>query len=185
MKQDLRVSITKRMIKESLLDLLNTKSLAKIKICELCECSGINRATFYRHYKTLQEVLHEIALDFFNQMPLPNKPPQNIAEAHKNMESVCTYIYEHSDIVKLLFSNQTNLDISHSMDEFYMEFLELRRKELPCEHLDEDTVKILMALFGGGCQCLIKKWILEDIKKTPEEIAAILCHVIRWPEFWG
>lgn len=185
MKQDLRVSITKRMIKESLLDLLNTKSLAKIKICELCECSGINRATFYRHYKTLQEVLHEIALDFFNQMPLPNKPLQNIAEAHKNMESVCTYIYEHSDIVKLLFSNQTNLDISHSMDEFYMEFLELRRKELPCEHLDEDTIKVLMALFGGGCQCLIKKWILEDIKKTPEEIAAILCHVIRWPEFWG
>lgn len=183
MKQDLRISVTKRMIKESLLDLLNTKPLSKIKISELCEKSGVNRATFYRHYKTLQEVLHETALDFFNQLPLPNEPPQTMDEAYKHMVSVCTHIYEHADMVKLLFSNNTDIDMMHGMNEFYQEFLELRKKELPLANLDEDTVEIIMALLGGGCQSLLRKWILEDIPKTPAQIASILCHVIRWPEF--
>lgn len=184
MKQDLRISVTKRMIKEALLHLLRTKPLSKIKISELCEKSGVNRATFYRHYKTLQDVLHEIAIDFFHQLPLPNKPPQTMEEAYKHMVSVCTHIYKHADMVRLLFSNNTDIDMIFGMNEFYQEFLELRKKELPCEKLDEDTIQIIMALLGGGCQCLLRKWILDDIPKTPAQIASILCHVIRWPDFW-
>lgn len=128
MKNDLQISVTKRMMKESLLDLLKSKPLSKIKVNELCEKSGVNRATFYRHYETLQDALHEIETDFIKQMPLPNKPPRNIKEAQNHMETVRTYIYDHSDMVKLLFLNQTDTDMIQCMSVFYREFLELRKE---------------------------------------------------------
>lgn len=50
MKDDQRVTLTKRLLQEGLLRLLETKEIDKINVTELCRESGINRATFYRHY---------------------------------------------------------------------------------------------------------------------------------------
>ena len=47
-KQDARVRYTKMMIRNSLLELLRTKPIAKITVTEICEMAGINRATFTR-----------------------------------------------------------------------------------------------------------------------------------------
>lgn len=183
MKKDLRIAVTKRMIKEALIRLLEAKPLDKIKINELCEASGVNRATFYRHYETLQDVLREIEIEFIRQMPCPAKPPRNVTEARSHMETVCTYFYDHCDMIKLLFLNRTGEDTMQGMREFYLSFLELRKEEIPVPNLDEDTAKVIIALVGGGVHCLLRQWILGDIHKTPGEIAAILCNVIRWPEF--
>ena len=73
MKQDLRVAVTKRMIQEALIRLLKNKPIDKIKVNELCEESGINRATFYRHYETLQDILREIEADVIRAMPQPRQ----------------------------------------------------------------------------------------------------------------
>lgn len=183
MKSDLRIAVTKRMIKDGMLELLKTKPLSKIKVSELCERSGVNRATFYRHYETLQDTFRELEIDFIKQLPLPHRPPKDIEEAHHNMEIVCTYIYDHADVVRLLFLNKADTEIIHGMKEFYQEFLELYKEKMPVTQMDEDTAQIIIALFGGGCQSLIRKWILDDIHKTPGEIATILCNIIRWPIF--
>ena len=46
MKENQRIAVTKRMLQEGLLRLLRTQPIDKIKVTELCEESGINRATF-------------------------------------------------------------------------------------------------------------------------------------------
>lgn len=181
MKNDLRIAVTKRMIQEALLQLLKSKPLDKIKVNELCAESGVNRATFYRHYETLQDVLLEIEKDFIRKMPRPGKPPRNMEEARTQLEMACTYLHDHADMVKLLFRNITDEDMAQEMNEFYKNFLELRKTEAPVPELDADTARIILALLGGGCRSLLRQWILEDIPKTPQEIAAIICHVIRLP----
>lgn len=178
MKNDLRIAVTKRMVKEALMELLKEKPLSKIKVSELCEKSGINRATFYRHYETLQDALHEVETEFMQQMPHLSTPPKSLKEAQQHMEAVCAYLYEHSDMVKLLFLDKTSPDLVESLNQFYRDILS-SRQELS---LNEDTLQILISFWVGGCQSLMRKWILDDIQKTPAEIAEILCHVIRWPE---
>lgn len=181
MKHDLRVAVTKRMIKEGLLQLLEEKTLEKIRINELCEKAGVNRATFYRHYNTPQDVLREIGLDFVKQIPKFDRPPQTLQEARFHLEAACTFVYEHSDVAKLILRNSTDEDMMFNMDQHYRTFLELRNKENAFPPIDEDTAGIVIAMIGGGCRCLLRKWILEDIPKTPGQIAAIMSSVIRWP----
>ena len=45
-KENQRITLTKRLLKESLVRLMEAKSLQKISVSELCKDAGINRATF-------------------------------------------------------------------------------------------------------------------------------------------
>ena len=50
MKDDQRTKLTKRLLREALLLLLEKNDINKIAVTQLCQQAGINRATFYRHY---------------------------------------------------------------------------------------------------------------------------------------
>ena len=181
MKENQRVTITKRMLKEGLLRLLEQKPLDKVRVNELCEESGINRATFYRHYQTPQDVLVELELDFVKQVASLSPKPRTEADARANLERACAYLYDHADVAKILFRCNTDIDMMAVLNEFFQQIWELRKEDPQLGQIDKDTARIILTLMGGGCYCLLRQWILEDIPKTPAQIAAILCNVIRWP----
>lgn len=181
MKENQRIAVTKRMLKEGLLRLLETKELGKIRISELCEESSINRATFYRHYVTVQDVLLELEIDFVKQMVPIIRSPGNAEEIQQRIAAACTYLDEHREIARILFQNNTDRDMLPRLNELYRQFWELRKNESGFPNMDEDTAKIIVSLLGGGSYCLLRQWIMEDISKTPQEIAAIMCNVVNWP----
>lgn len=183
MKENQRVAVTKRMLKEGLLRLLEKKPLEKIHVNELCRESGINRATFYRHYETPHDVLGELEMDIVGEIldNISRLRPKTIQEAQKILESFCVQIYEHADIFKVLFRCSSDEDIRHKLTIFYGQLWELRKDEREFASMDEETVMMIITILGGGCYCLLRYWIEYDIPKTPKEIAAILCNVIRWP----
>ena len=57
---DRRVKYTKNIIKESFVELLRKKDINKITVSELCEKADINRATFYRYYIDVYDLLEKI-----------------------------------------------------------------------------------------------------------------------------
>lgn len=179
MKTDLRISVTKRMIKEALFRLLEHKPIDKIKVNELCQESGVNRATFYRHYETLQDILREIEGDLIRAMPQPNSNLRSIDEARDYLERLCTYLYEHADIMRMLVLNRTDEEMMQSITDFYRQYLEMYLDTLPVERPGEDTIQVAIALFGGGSHYLMKRCVMGQIRKTPEELADILCNMIR------
>ena len=169
------------MLKEGLLRLLEQKGLDKIRVNELCAESGINRATFYRHYETAQDVLLELELDFVKQMVPDTRPPKDVEEARARLEYACVYLHDHAGVAKLLFRYNNDADMMRGLNEFYRQFWELRKNELHYDYLDDDTARVIVTMLGGGCYCLLRQWIMEDIPKTPQQIAAIMCNVIHWP----
>ena len=64
MKTDMRVILTKRLLREGLLSLLKEKPLSRITVTDLCQASGVNRATFYNHYETVPMILRDILREY-------------------------------------------------------------------------------------------------------------------------
>lgn len=62
-KTDRRTLITKGIIKDALLELLQNTSYEKITVTALCRQSEITRATFYLHYDNIDDVLDELLDD--------------------------------------------------------------------------------------------------------------------------
>ena len=65
-KTDLRIVKTKKILFNSLLNLMKTKNFEKIKISDICEESLVNRSTFYAHY----EDKYELLIDLFEERKL-------------------------------------------------------------------------------------------------------------------
>ena len=80
MKHDLRIAVTKKMIRDALLQLLEDTPLERITVSRLCDLSGVNRTTFYRHYQTLQDVLREQEAEFIRNAPRPMAAPKTMAD---------------------------------------------------------------------------------------------------------
>lgn len=72
-KTDRRTRITKKIVKDALLELLSAKPYEKLTIAALCRQAEITRATFYLHYNNLDEVLNEV-LDDAIQLAKADKP---------------------------------------------------------------------------------------------------------------
>lgn len=59
-KNDLRIIRTKKLLRNSLLQLLEEKKFENITVSELAAKAGINRKTFYLHYSSTRDLLDEI-----------------------------------------------------------------------------------------------------------------------------
>lgn len=63
-----RIRVTKAMLKEALITLLEEKNIGKITIYELCDRAEVNRTTFYKYYGSQFDLLADIEKDIFNEV---------------------------------------------------------------------------------------------------------------------
>ena len=62
-REDRRVTMTKRMLKDALIEMLKEKDIYHISIRELCERADVNRTTFYRYYSSQFDLLSDMERD--------------------------------------------------------------------------------------------------------------------------
>ena len=82
MKDDQRIALTKRLLREGLLRLFSKTDLNKISVTQLCIESGINRATFYRHYEEPRDILNDIKYEIFQEVEAFEEKPAKIFVVH-------------------------------------------------------------------------------------------------------
>lgn len=63
-KNNRRTIITKKILKDSLLELMQTKPISKITIKEICDLSDMSLSSFYLHYQGQSALLEDIEKRF-------------------------------------------------------------------------------------------------------------------------
>ncbi len=173
-KENQRVALTKRLLKEALLRLLKKQELKQITITGLCEEAGINRITFYRHYETPRDVLDEICRDLFRELQQELQPPTSLQDFKRYIEDMCTYLYKHSDIVLLLLHCSSEMDATAFIKEMYSFVIDEYSNIPELQEYDPDSIRLMATYFGGGGYFLLRQWLTEDIQKSPKEIASLV-----------
>ncbi len=64
---DLRVEKSRAVIKNALVELMGEKELSKISISEISRCARINRKTFYRHYRNVDDVIADMENEILDE----------------------------------------------------------------------------------------------------------------------
>ncbi|MCM1194857.1 MAG: TetR family transcriptional regulator C-terminal domain-containing protein [Firmicutes bacterium] len=177
MKENQRIGLTKRLLKETLLRLLKKKDLNDISITELCRESEINRATFYRHYALPKDVLLDIQKDFINEMYAAAKYIKSETDAEKYLVHLCLVFYEHSTLVRYFTKNNLDNEIQLLLSKFFQRLLKSPNR-LNAE-MSGDDAAILNTYLVGGAYSVLRQWLKGEIHKTPEEIAQITLKLIN------
>lgn len=174
-KENQRIALTKRLLKESLLLLMSEKSIQNITIRELCDAAGINRSTFYNHYGCPADILNEIensVITDLEEIWKANGAGQNWP-LNKRIEALCTYLLENRSLSKLLFrDSDTNsefasllLNASHVLATYDQVFSYVK---------DPDSKRLMFTFLTNGAYHVIRQWLLEDIPKTPKEMGDLV-----------
>jgi AcrR family transcriptional regulator len=178
-KENQRIILTKRLLQEGLLRLLETKDLEKISVTELCRESGINRATFYNHYCSPQDLLTDLEDQITEELDQVISYPTNAEEALNYLEAVCVFMQEHAHPIIVLSRCHTDTDLAESFAKLDAALSPRRPRSKLTSNMDEDSRHLTTTFIYTGSYHLIREWMIKGIQKTPREIAELLLSIIN------
>lgn len=154
---------------------MQKKHITRIRVSELCQEAEINRTTFYRHYETPNDVLMEIASDYIKDFHKFSSSFNTSHDMYNELVQLCRFIHDNPDMTKLLIKNNSNDGITKIFQELTDNFVGTRQILYKGTPVDDDTLRLFNSFFSSGIYALISQWLIEDISKTPEEIANLIC----------
>lgn len=175
-KENQRVRLTRRLLQEALATLLERKSLQEINVSELCTQAGINRSTFYAHYRNTRDLFGEMSESFFGglreQLDAIAGEEADDLSLSRRVEIICAYLQSNKNMAKLMFAD------SGQVSDFALETLSIpiagkSFNELLASRYDAPTRKLLGVYLQNGTYQLIRTWIMEGIPKSPRDIGRL------------
>ena len=171
-----RVRMTKRILKDSLLDLMAEKNISHISIKEICDAADVNRSTFYAHYESPYDLLDEIENDIVGETPRIN--------LYKNepildeLTAFFEYLDKNKDVCRVIYANSG----AHSFETKILDKIFGKTEDKPQWITGFDIhkdvhVKMLMSAFGG--LAIVEKWIFGEIECTANDLAIAISRYIQ------
>lgn len=165
---DRRIKYTKKVIKDSFLQLLHEYPISEITVKTLCIDADINRATFYRHYDSVLCLLEEIEDEICAEANLVEI--QDLTNIR-----VLNLIYNKQGFYKEFFrTNILSSLIKNSNKLFYEKELEKAKRN---KNFNEKETKYAFDFYIYGIEGLLKNWVMNDCKETPDELSEILSNI--------
>ena len=111
-KDDLRVIKTRKLIYQTLLELMKEKTFEEIKVSDICSKAMINRSTFYAHYEDKYELLVDFLKNVENELTSELSKNKNIANTKEYYIELISlflnHIEEKKDIYNSIMINNRN-----------------------------------------------------------------------------
>ncbi len=168
-----RIRLSKTMLKNALIELLQEKGIERISIYELCNKAHINRTTFYKYYGSQYDLLTDIENDCF--AAIEKHLSSHRKEKNTDLKNILEYFISEETKFKVLFN--TVLD-----------------KEFPEKLFSHPTIVNLIHLNTGDnyhekskeyfhlfvCQggfAVIRKWLNDENRVSAEELANLISAI--------
>lgn len=166
-----RIRVTKRMLKEALIRLLDHKSIEKIKVQELCLEAQINRTTFYKYYGNQYDLMNEIQAEFLQQLDIHFANEDN----PKNLENVLAYMYEQKELCIALM--QTISDDRFIESIIGLSCITNELEQGLANNYEGDRKSYAMEFILRGAYSVVRRWLYSDTPETPGFIAGIITDI--------
>ena len=178
-RENQRIELTKRLLKESPLELLQKKDIDKISVRELCEKAGINRTTFYRHYGCPHDVLTQIEDDLIAGIPTLNSV-RDLSSRELFLKQSCMfweYREDHRDLARILLMNEST-ESGFARKLFNMPVMDQAISTAVRQDYDETTSHLILVFLKSGAYNLLKEWTVCDLPNTPEEMGQLVLDLV-------
>lgn len=167
-----RSRMTRRLMKDALMELMEDRPLASVSITELCNRADVNRSTFYSYYSDLLQLLKEIEDDIIAQLPQA-KPIDDCADLDRQLIEDFTqffgYVRKHArDFFILLQSGDIHFR-ERLIDTIMSRF---RRK--PAKAMDPLMSRWSYIYCLNGTFGMMRDWIRQDFPMGDREFAELV-----------
>lgn len=167
-----RVKMTKRLLKESLIELMKEKSIHSISIKDICDGADINRSTFYRHYNTQYELYDSIIKDISDDiLVIYNDCTENGSTITELMTKIFTYIEKNRESFLVILSDNGNISLGETYNRITDRFIQR-----------ENTGELgtyVAQFIAAGMTSILWSWLNTENRRPPEQIAGLINYLIK------
>lgn len=176
-----RVKMTQKLLKDSLIELMERKNIRQISIKEICEQADVSRSTFYTYYGSQYDLLDAIRKEIIETNQQMASKEDNHDELHTRLllERHFQYILDHIRMF-MAFSTGSSEDYEiprRTMQIILLPYIDgklILRK--PPVTADEYEHICLFCIFG--CISVVKNWMRNPARFTPQSLSKeIMCYV--------
>lgn len=173
-KDDKRARTTSTLLYRALCDLLKEKPLDAISVTALTQKAGVGRATFYRNFDTIEDILRYAVDQHFIELKAYLQAYYSKQLDYSLQFFVIPFLnyWERDDALIEILYNTRNLWL------LYEAFQKLLRESLDAYFATQETqmphMDYFIAFRTGIAVNILIQWVLNKRKDSPESIVAIL-----------
>jgi AcrR family transcriptional regulator len=171
-----RVRMTKRLMKDALLELLEQTELSGISVTAVCEKADVNRSTFYHYYNSPSDLLREIEQEVLDRIPALPVPVNQQGEENllRATTAFFDYVKENEKVFHILFSESANAGFTSRMVDL------LCAQHIPgVENVDELTSAFMQRYVANGTVGMLREWIDKGFPVSSQEISEMMYYLSR------
>lgn len=187
-KLDVRVQKTYDKLYKTFFELLSTRSYESITVLEICNVTGVHRATFYKHFIDKQDFVNFCINKKLDELNF-NNDEKAILEAgtkdfYINMcEKIATFINENKQVVTDLNSKASTTTFAEALENAISDYIEKRLVAFAAKGATIDSsVELLSRFYAGAVVALFKVWAANWEKYSKEDIMNFI--VLRFNELY-
>ena len=171
-----RVRMTKSLLKEALLEQLETKDLTDISVTALCEAADVNRSTFYSYYNGPSDLLREIEAEVLDM--IPQSPAVLDQQGEKQLLQATTaffdYVRKNEKTFRILFSGSADAGFSSRLVEI------LCSQHIPViKTVNGQSPGFIQHYVANGTVGMLREWVNSGFPVSSREIAEMMYYLSR------
>lgn len=169
--------MTKKALALSLKKLLEKKPLSKITVTDIAAECGINRHTFYYHFRDIYDLLEWIYVSETEEYILREGVPANWQESLTRLFQYClenkkfvvtTYAFFQKDNMFQFIHKHAALIVGRIIES------DMESVEISCEKRN-----FALDFYAYALEGIVYAWIKNGMKQKPEEIIGMLSAMIE------
>lgn len=169
--------ITKRALEESLKNLLLQKPLNKITINDIAEDCGINRMTFYYHFKDIYDLVEWSCLEDAHRALNDKKTYETWQEGLINIfNAVLDNKPFVMNVYRCVHREQVEKYLSPLVDDLVMGVINEEAVRIRVRDEDKEFIAKVYSYVLIG---VMLDWIKDDMQEEPKEVVARLACLIK------
>lgn len=171
---DARVRYTRMIIEQSFLELLKEKPVGKITVTELCEKAQINRATFYKHYLDVPDLLEKIEEALFSQ--IRESFGSEKVKLKEFLVGMMNYTKAHQERYMALGGENGDPNLmAKTFLVCYESAYPLVEQNMP--GMKESERQMLYHFLSQGAGGILTWWVKNGMQESPEDVAQFILGV--------
>lgn len=180
--KDRRIKRTRMYLEESLLRLMEEKSIKHITVKELTESANINRSTFYLHYSDINDVMKHIQQNllqgFYEELAV-NESERTVEEdVSYFMEVVIRYLQQNRRTLLIMCGKNGDRSFIDTLAGVTLRQAHMWFKSLLGENADPKNLELAETFFCNGCVAVLDKWLLNDEIMRPKDVHQLLFRLV-------
>lgn len=173
-KKDKRSIQSSEWIYEALKELMKSKDYSKITITDIVNKANLGRTTFYRNFKSIDDVLKMKCDEKFNEFRhyCINYYKSNDIDDNSFLKPFLNYWYENSEIIELLIKANEESIIKKCLTkeiQFFIDASSVNKNKIISSHLN-----YFIAMRVSNSLSILTEWINNDKNIPPDELANII-----------